>query len=263
MKTIKQPVHFTDNYLLNPTNPIMVNLIGCGGTGSQVLTCLARINNALLALNHAGLMVRVYDDDIVTEANLGRQLFAGAEIGVNKAVALLNRLNRFFGTAWKAVPHRFGKNTLTLPATITISCVDTSAARFEIAEILRGQAQTRNNRDTPVYWIDFGNSRHTGQVVLATVGTVVQPKSKRYKPVSMLPFITDEFKTLLDEADTDDTPSCSLAEALTKQDLFINSTLAQTGSALLWHLFSEGFTLSRGFFVNLKTFRTQPILINA
>ena len=30
----------------------------------------------------------------------------------------------------------------------------------------------------------------------------------------------------------DDTPSCSLAEALEKQDLFINSTLAQMGGFL-------------------------------
>lgn len=262
MKKTKQAVHFSDNYLLNPTNPIMVNLIGCGGTGSQVLTCLARIHHALLALNHAGLMVRVYDDDVVTEANLGRQLFAGAEIGVNKAIALISRLNRFFGTSWKAIPCRFGKNTHTAAATITISCVDTSAARFEIAEVIRKQTEVRQHRDCPTYWMDFGNGRHTGQVILATVGEVKQPKSKIYKTVPKLPFVTDEFKALLEEAETDDTPSCSLAEALTKQDLFINSSLAQEGCGLLWDLFSEGFIEVRGFFKNLKTFRTQPILIN-
>jgi len=35
-------VHYIDNYLLNPQHPVTVNLIGAGGTGSQVLTCLAR-----------------------------------------------------------------------------------------------------------------------------------------------------------------------------------------------------------------------------
>ena len=34
---VKTKVHFTDNALINPTNPITVNLIGAGGTGSQVL----------------------------------------------------------------------------------------------------------------------------------------------------------------------------------------------------------------------------------
>ena len=43
---IKAKVHFMDNTLINPTNPITVNLIGAGGTGSQVLTALARMNHA-------------------------------------------------------------------------------------------------------------------------------------------------------------------------------------------------------------------------
>ena len=68
---IKTKVHFTDNLLLNPTNPISVNLIGAGGTGSQMLTSLARMNHALNELHHAGLSVRLWDNDIVTEANLG------------------------------------------------------------------------------------------------------------------------------------------------------------------------------------------------
>lgn len=32
-------VHYIDNYLINPQHPVTVNLIGAGGTGSQVLTC--------------------------------------------------------------------------------------------------------------------------------------------------------------------------------------------------------------------------------
>lgn len=75
----KTKLHFTDNHLLNPTNLVTVNLIEAGGTGSQVLTALARMNHALTELNHAGLSVRFWDDDIITEANLGRQLFAESE----------------------------------------------------------------------------------------------------------------------------------------------------------------------------------------
>ena len=79
---VKTKVHFTDNALINPTNPITVNLIGAGGTGSQVLTALARMNYALAELNHAGLSVRLWDDDVISEANLGRQLFAESELGL-------------------------------------------------------------------------------------------------------------------------------------------------------------------------------------
>ena len=98
---VKTKVHFTENSLINPTNPVTVNLIGAGGTGSQVLTALARMNHALTELNHAGLSVRLWDDDVITEANLGRQLFAESELGFYKSVALINRVNRFFGSYWK------------------------------------------------------------------------------------------------------------------------------------------------------------------
>jgi molybdopterin/thiamine biosynthesis adenylyltransferase len=81
MKTLPA-IHFTDKYLLNPTNPISVNLIGAGGTGSQMLTALIKINHCLITLGHIGLHVNLYDDDVVTPANQGRQLFAEAEVGL-------------------------------------------------------------------------------------------------------------------------------------------------------------------------------------
>lgn len=262
MKEQKTKVHFIDNSLINPTNPVLINLIGAGGTGSQVLTALARINQALKSLGHPGLMVRVYDNDVVTEANLGRQLFAASEIGLNKAVALINRLNRFFGTNWKAVPYLFSAayRKKIIPASINISCVDTTKARFEIADILRYSfEEATNSLHQPLYWMDFGNSKHTGQVILSTVKNIQQPASKKFDPVESLPFITEEFKGLLMQSDYDDTPSCSLAEALTRQDLFINSCLANLGASLLWNMFREAMISNRGFFLNLKDFRSQPL----
>ncbi|WP_374552252.1 ThiF family adenylyltransferase, partial [Flavobacterium sp.] len=128
-KEDKTKVHFTENSLINPTNPVTVNLIGAGGTGSQVLTALARMNHALTELNHAGLSVRLWDDDVITEANLGRQLFAESELGLDKSVALINRINRFFGTNWKAETQKFEKDGLgklksNMKSEIYISCVD-------------------------------------------------------------------------------------------------------------------------------------------
>lgn len=267
MKTEKTKVHFTENYLISPSNPIEVNLIGAGGTGSQVLTALARMNYALNELNHAGLRVRLWDDDMVSQANLGRQLFADCELGLYKSVALIHRVNRFFGTDWKAQSIRFEKDGLKrvpqyAQASICISCVDSVQARFEIAEILKESNDGRSNRNQPKYWLDFGNSQYTGQVILSTIDTIRQPNSEKYQTVANLPFVTEEFGELLKESEvTDDTPSCSLAEALEKQDLFINSALAQMGCSLLWGLFRNGMTDTRGFFLNLKDFRSQPIKI--
>lgn len=263
----KSKVHFTDATLLQPTNPIEVNLIGAGGTGSQVLTGLARMHNALTALGHAGLQIRLWDDDTVTEANLSRQLFAPCETGLHKSVALINRTNRFFGTNWKAETEKFGRTaTGALPdevlATMYISCVDSVAARFEIADILRSLPPQRLYRNRPKYWMDFGNSRYTGQVILSTIGNIEQPRSEKFETVAHLPFITDAFGDLLKQSEeTDSTPSCSLAEALEKQDLYINSTLAQMGCSLLWCLFRNGMTDNRGFFLALDNFVCQPLKV--
>ena len=63
-------IHYTDNYLLKPYHPVTIHVAGAGGTGSQVITNLARMNVALQALGHPGLHVTVFDPDIITEANL-------------------------------------------------------------------------------------------------------------------------------------------------------------------------------------------------
>lgn len=267
MNTDKTKVHFTDNYLLNPTNPITVNLIGAGGTGSKVLTALLEINESLTALGHAGLSVRLWDDDIITTANLGRQRFFESETGLYKSVVLINRVNRCIGTNWKAENRKFEKDSFgRIPdeaqATITITCVDNVQARFGVAEILNVLGDRKNYRDTPKYWLDFGNNRNTGQVLLSTIREIKQPNSEKYETVASLPMITEEFGELLKQSEQqDNTPSCSLAEALHKQELFINGSLAQMGCSLLWSLFRNGMTENRGFFHNLKDFRTQPIKV--
>ena len=267
MNTEKPKVHFTDNYLISPTNPITLNLIGAGGTGSKVLTALMEMNHSLIELGHAGLRVRLWDDDIVANANLGRQRFAESETGLYKSVALINRANRFSGTNWKAETAKFEKDNLgripeNAQATLYITCVDNVQARFGVAEILKEISNRRHHRDEPKYWFDFGNSQHTGQVLLSTIGNIRQPNSEKYETVASLPMITEEFGELLKQSEQeDDTPSCSLAEALEKQDLFINSSLTQMGCSLLWSLFRYGMTPYRGFFHNLKDFNTHPIKV--
>jgi len=261
-------VHFIHEYLISPTNPIKVCLIGAGGTGSRVLTELATMNEALTALGHLGIQVTLFDNDIITAANLARQRFSKGETGMYKAAALINRCNRFFGTNWKAVTQKFTLNiysvlTQEMEANIYISCVDTVEARFEIAEIIECiKTGTEHQRDEPLYWLDFGNSRDSGQAILATVGEINQPKSAKYLPVGELAFITEQYHDLLWQSEQgDNTPSCSLAEALQHQDLYINGSLAEMGCSLLWNLFRDGMIENKGFFHNLKNFRTQPIKI--
>ena len=109
------------------------------------------------------------------------------------------------------------------------------------------------------YWLDFGNTRTTGQVILGSVD-FGQPASEQFKTVGRLPFVTE----LFDYAAIDEQlsgPSCSLAQALQKQDLFINSTLAQLGCGLLWKLLRECMIEYHGIFLNLDTMKTNPLKI--
>ncbi|PTQ91831.1 PRTRC genetic system ThiF family protein [Mucilaginibacter yixingensis] len=266
MKTLT-PIHFTDSNLLNPTNPITINLIGAGGTGHRMLTELVRMHTSLIALGRPGLQVTLFDDDLVNQANLGRQLFAPSEVGQYKSVVLINRVNRSQGTNWKAVPERFSSKTLHLlpascKANIYITCVDTAAARLDIDHVLRWiSLNARNDRAKPYYWMDLGNSRYTGQLVLSTLAEIRQPQSERFRPVAVLPPIIDEFRDLLEKTDDHDEPSCSQSEALRKQDLYINSAIALYGAELLWQLLTDGMIENRGVFLDIKKFKTTPLKV--
>jgi hypothetical protein len=109
--------------------------------------------------------------------------------------------------------------------------------------------------------MDFGNTQTTGQVVLGTVPKKIkQPASKLYETVNSLKVITRMVKyTRVKE--TDSGPSCSLAEALEKQDLFINSTLAQLGCGILWKMFRNGVIEHNGLYLNLDTMKVNSIII--
>ena len=250
-------VHFTDSYILNPQHEITIALIGAGGTGSQVLTCLGRMDTALRALQHPGLFVTMYDPDIVTQANMGRQLFAGNDAGLNKASCLITRVNRFFGTDWDSVSEEYSGQ----PANIVITCTDTITSRLYAGEAFQSEPERNSHPyEKFIYWMDFGNTRTTGQAILGSVD-IRQPASEKFKTVGRLPTVAELFDySNIDERDSG--PSCSLAEALKKQDLFINSTLAQLGCALLWKLFRECMIEYRGVFLNLDTLKTSPIKIN-
>lgn len=250
-------VHYTENYLLNPVHKITVHVVGAGGTGSQMITNLARINEALVAFGHPGLHVRCYDPDIVTEANIGRQLFSRADIGISKANVLVTRINRFFGYEWES---HVKKYTGSENCNITITCVDTAATRLAIASKIHKAVKNRDPHEMKLYWLDLGNTQKTGQVVLGTLRKIDQPKSE-FQTAGELKTVEKKFPQLKKVKEKDQGPSCSLAEALNKQDLFINSTLAQFGAGIIWKLFREGMITHHGAYVNLESLRVNPITI--
>lgn len=244
---------------------VSVLLIGCGGNGSLMLTGLGRLNHALTALGHPGLDVTAYDDDMVSEANMGRQMFSPADVGLNKGSVLVHRVNQFFGLNWRALPRRFashqdaGSIQLNGKPTIVIVCVDSAAARANIYGLL----ESMHFRG---YILDLGNRASDGQVLLGQLPALddLPPllTGDGIDPPVRLPA---QHKTLPELVDTaslaDDAPSCGLAEALERQELFVNQAVATPALALLWEFFRYGQITWRGAFVNLKTGNMRPIAI--
>jgi hypothetical protein len=86
-----------------------------------------------------GLCVTVMDGDTVSPFNCVRQPFSRSEIGLNKGIVLMTRINLFLGLTWEAIPCALTAQTLaasydrfgepSLRPDVVIGCVDTRAAR--------------------------------------------------------------------------------------------------------------------------------------
>lgn len=250
----KPRIHYLEQYLVNPYEDIKVFVIGAGGTGSHVMLGLARIHHTMLALGRPkGLEVTCIDPKLVAEHNVGRQGFYDPDVGLPKALVMTSRLNRSYGLNWHSRVEKFTKQ-YEHNANIIISCVDDVKSRKVIdghikhLEKKNRHYQTQNKLS---YWMDFGNTRDTGQVVLGTCGKVNQPSSKKYKPVDKLPTVIDVYP---DMAKNDNFAlqgdSCSLITSLEEQDLFVNSILAELGMKMLWELLKYYNTNYRGFYYN-------------
>ena len=238
---------------------INIAVAGCGGNGSQILSGLARLHCALLAVGHPGLEVTAYDPDLVTEANVGRQLFSPADLGQFKAHVLINQLNLYYDLDWAAKPVRFARANVSHRADVLIGCVDSIAARKSITR----------QREVAHYWLDLGNTDKKGQVILGELYHVkpapadeVEPNGVKRVDQKKLPHFFDLFPELLKKnVKEDDSPSCSLAEALERQDLFINQTVATFALQLLWQFIRQGGLDLHGYFINLETGKVTPLPI--
>jgi hypothetical protein len=116
--------------------------------------------------------------------------------------------------------------------------VDNVKARFEIAEILKELNNGRAYSNRTKILVGFWQQPTYRTSVLSTIGrsnNPIQRNTKRWQACHLLPM---NLANLLKQSEQEDnTPSCTLAEALEHQDLFINSSLAQMGCSLLWNLF--------------------------
>ena len=239
---------------------VRVLVVGCGGTGSAVVAGLPYLHQSLVAHGHpGGLHVTVVDGDTISPVNCIRQPFARSEVGLNKAIVLVNRLNLFWGLKWEVVPAYLHPGAFVsrsyfgddLRAHIVLGCVDTRAARATIRDAVGKWSRVQ-------YWLDLGNDAESGQFIL---GEPLNERNRRSKlrlrsAVELYPEICDP------SLDNDAEPSCSAVEALERQSPFVNATLAQHALALLARLFRYGEISYHGGFINLASGATSVLRID-
>ena len=242
--------HTLDPQLLE--RPIRILVVGCGGNGSAIVSGLPYLHQALLAFGHpGGLAVTLADPDTVSETNCVRQPFCRTEIGFPKAIVLAHRVNMFWGLNWQGMHSTIQQLKKGSEVDFVIGCVDTRKARRAI--------NTWVLRSRVLYWLDLGNNATSGQFVLGQPDSAANRKRKR-----RLPTVAELYPEILNpDKKDDDRPSCSAAEALTRQEPFINQNLAYATLAMLNQLLRHGSLSYQGGFCNLATGQLVPIPISA
>ncbi len=243
-------------YQPNLRRALRVAVIGCGGTGSHVLAGLTHLHLAVQALGGVGLHVDAFDPDTVAPHNMARQRFFPADVGRGKAEVLISRINRAHGTHWRAYPTTF-EESVQEGYDVVIGCVDSRAAR---AEIRRAVTHGRARRTR--FWLDIGNARfadgrYGGQVLL---GEPANDRNWRSRRAGRLPICTELYPELADvRVSDDDQPSCSALESIRRQDLFVNSLLAQHALNILWRVVHDRRLDVTGVFLDATTHRVMPV----
>lgn len=221
---------------------VRVLVAGCGGNGGAVAAGLPYLHQALFAYGHPeGLHVTLLDPDFISPTNCVRQPFSQSEIGLYKSVVLANRLNLFWGLDWEGIPERLDPTRRLDGVDIVIGCVDTRQARRTIAKCCGDWSEVD-------YWLDLGNHADGGQFVL---GEPLNRRNRRHR--LRLRTVCELFPEVTEVELEDGQPSCSAAEALDRQEPFVNPTLANHALALLARLFRYGTMTYHGGFLSLSS----------
>jgi sulfur-carrier protein adenylyltransferase/sulfurtransferase len=147
----------------------------------------------------------------------------------------------FWGLDWQGIPERLDPKRRFDAVDIVIGCVDTRKSRAVIAKCSEDWSEVG-------YWLDLGNNSDSGQFVL---GEPLNRRNRRHR--LRLRTVSELFPEVIQADSEDDSlPSCSAAEALNRQEPFVNPTLANHALALLARLFRYGTVSYQGAFLNLS-----------
>jgi len=133
--------------------PLNITVVGCGGSASYLLPLLLRA----VKINRLTL----YDEDILEERNLERQLFGPGMVGKNKAEALADTLNWQGWVKKLVIKKEWFTSGTGLPSDedVVFSCADNHVARKAVLETVDRLANSDLEEDVPnnTYAIILGN----------------------------------------------------------------------------------------------------------
>ena len=208
-------------------------VVGCGGTGGFLAESIARL------LLGREAMLYLVDMDRVEPHNVARQAFGREEVGRFKAQALAERLAERYAreVGYSVLPYDRALHARAFDGArglkLVVGCVDNAYARRAIAETL-GQgvpAPYGYSQSREVWWLDCGNGRNSGQVLLGSVTSPAELKGSFREAEGVctaLPAPSMQSSELLDAAPRPPEPELDCAERIerTEQGPTINQVIA-------------------------------------
>ncbi len=163
-------------------NRANIILVGAGGTGSYAAPALARLAFELIERGRE-VNLTIIDPDAVEANNIPRSNFCRAEVGRYKAQTLAERLTLAWGMKIgyaneKLCYEKHLKNDAGSyrQLTVLVGCVDNHEARLEINRCLTEAERYVSTSAPNTWWIDGGNGKSSGQVLIGSTNKMFEPK---------------------------------------------------------------------------------------
>lgn len=237
---------------------------GGGGNGSFMALHVGRI---MSVLNEMGIRAHwtLADPDSVKEENRGRTNFCDADVGKPKAQILTKRYGHAWGLSCDFLVGDYDESLIAgLDLTVLVGCVDGPEGRRALHQTLMHNERATHDGLPTVWWLDLGNLRHTGRVLLGSAfgydGLRGCFTSKT--ECAALPSPALQHRGLLkDESDhlPRDGMSCAERVAANVQSMNINAVMAARASEFLTQLLITKTLKRYAFEENLEVGTTRPL----
>jgi len=150
-------------------------VVGAGGTGSFAIPGIARLIYELRQQQNKPAEFLIVDPDVVEGGNIPRSNFCAAEVGRFKAQTLAERITMAWGLEARFSCEEFDSEKHLKESasdyrslTVIVGCVDNYLARQDIHNAIDGFRGYSSSDAPNLWWIDGGNGRSSGQVLLGS-----------------------------------------------------------------------------------------------